>query len=395
MDIDALKDRVCAEVDARAPRLLEASHAIHAHPELAYEEHLAHDLLTSILADEGIDHERSAYGIGTAFEGRAGAGDGPTVAVMCEYDALPGVGHACGHNIIATAGLGAGLAAASVAAEVGGRLRILGTPAEEGGGGKIAMAEGGALDGLDAAVMVHPADADLVRMDAVALDQLLVRYEGHASHAAAAPWDGRNALDAAVLGYMNVAALRQHIRPGERVHGIFLKAGDRPNIVPREAEAQWIVRSPTRSGLAALTPRVLTCLEAGAAATGCTCTAELMPRSYWDMRDNPSMVAAYVTNAARVGRTVVDPSAAHPVVGSTDMGNVSYAVPSIHPMIRVAPRGVAIHTEAFARHAAAPEGDAAVLDGAKALAMTIVDLWCRPGLVEAARAELAAVATDS
>ena len=151
----------------------------------------------------------------------------PTVAVLCEYDALPGIGHACGHNVIAAAGLGAGLAAATVAAETGGRLVVLGTPAEEGGGGKIAMAEHGAFDGLDAAMMVHPADADLLSMDAIAVQQAIVAYEGRAAHAAAAPWEGRNALDAAVLGYVNVAALRQHIRPDERIHGIFTKAGDK------------------------------------------------------------------------------------------------------------------------------------------------------------------------
>ena len=395
MDIEALKQQVCAEVDRRATLLVEASHEIHAHPELGFEEHFAHDLLTAILADEGLDPERSAYGVETAFAARAGDGPGPVVAVMCEYDALPGVGHACGHNIIATAGLGAGLAAATVAGATGGRLVILGTPAEEGGGGKIMLAERGALDGVDAALMVHPADADLVRMDAIAIQQLLVTYEGRAAHAAAAPWDGRNALDAAVLGYLNVAALRQHIRPGERVHGVITKGGDRPNVVPREAETFWYIRSPTAAGLEALKPRALACLEAGALATGCTCRHEWKPRPYSDMRDNQVLVAAYVANAARLGRAPLDPRDSHSVVGSTDMGNVSYRVPSIHPMIKVAPPGVAIHTEEFASFAAAPEGDEAVLVGAKALAMTVVDVWCRPELAAAAAEELRADPGDA
>ncbi len=392
--VDALKEQVCAEVDRRAELLVVASHRIHAHPELAYEERFAHELLTEILATEGLTPQRHAYGTDTGFSAEVGDGDGPVVAVMCEYDALPGVGHACGHNVIATAGLGAGLAAAAVAGEAGGRLRILGTPAEEGGGGKILMAEHGALDGLDAAVMVHPADADLLRMDTIAVRQLYARYEGRAAHAAAAPWDGRNALDAAVLGYVNVAALRQHIHPGERIHGVFTKAGDRPNIVPREAEAHWYIRSPTATGLQALEPRVVACLEAGAAATGCSCGIDWVPRPYAEMRDNSVLLAAYAANAARLGRPPAVPEAGHAVVGSTDMGNVSYRVPSIHPMIQVAPRGVAIHTEEFAEHAASPSGDAAVLDGAKALAMTVVDLWCRPGLAAAARAELAAAPAD-
>lgn len=395
MDIEALKAKVCDEVDRRADLLLDASHQIHEHPELAFEEHFAHDLLTGILADQGLSPQRSAYGVATAFAARTGGGGGATVAVMCEYDALPGVGHACGHNIIAAAGLGAGLAAAAIAGEAGGRLVILGTPAEEGGGGKVVMAEAGALDGLDAALMVHPADADLLSMDAIAVEQLMVHYEGRAAHAAAAPWDGRNALDAAVLGYMGVAALRQHIRSDERLHGIFTKAGDRPNVVPREAEAHWYIRSPTTAGVEALKPRVVACLEGGAAAAGCTCRIEREARPYSDMRDNVAMLGAYTANAAALGRPPADPRDGHRVVGSTDMGNVSYRVPSIHPMIKVAPDGVPIHTEEFATHAGAAAGDEAVLYGAKAMAMTIVDLWCQPDLAaQAARELTGAVAGD-
>jgi len=232
-DLESLKQRACAEVDRLADRLIDASHQIHAHPELNYEEVFAHDLLTGILDDVGLAPTRHAYGVDTAFESRAGT-SGPDIAVFCEYDALPGIGHACGHNVIATAGLGAGLAAAALAEEIGGRVRIMGTPAEEGGGGKIKMGRNGAFEGLAAAMMVHPADADLVRMDCIAVQELYVDYHGKAAHAAAAPQEGRNALDAAVLGYMNVAALRQHILPAERIHGIFVRAGDKANIVPAE-----------------------------------------------------------------------------------------------------------------------------------------------------------------
>jgi amidohydrolase len=372
-DNEVLKAKVCAEIDRRATMLIDASHEIHAHPELNYEEHFAHDLLTSILESEGLDHERSAYGLETAFVGEAGSG-GALVGVLCEYDALPEIGHACGHNIIATAGLGAGLALAAVAGEAGGRVRILGTPAEEGGGGKIVMAERGALEGIDVAMMVHPAGADLFAMSTIANQELAIEYTGEAAHAAAAPWKGRNALDAAVLGYINVAALRQHILPNERVHGIFTKAGDKPNIVPREAASAWYVRSPTVKQLQPLKARVLRCLEAGAAAAGCEMQHHWAAHTYSDMIDCGPLVRAYATNSERLGRTVRDPSTS-PVVGSTDMGNVSYLVPSIHPMIAVSPRHVSIHTPEFATYARGEAGDKAVLDGAKAMAMTAIDVW--------------------
>ena len=223
-DLASVKERLAAEVDKRADILIDASHQIHAHPELCYEEHFAHDLLTGLLEAEKIDVERHAFDLDTAFIARAGT-DGPTIAVLCEYDALPGIGHACGHNIIGTAGLGAGIAAAALADELGGRVVILGTPAEEGGGGKVLMADRGAFEGVDAAMMVHPAGSDLPRMDVIAIGQLWVEYHGKAAHAAAFPQKGRNALDAAVLGYMNVAALRQHIKPQERIHGIFTVQG--------------------------------------------------------------------------------------------------------------------------------------------------------------------------
>ena len=307
MDVEALKATVCAEVDRLADQLLHASHEIHAHPELNFEEHFAHDLLVDQLRSAGLATTPHAYDVDTAFEASAGT-EGFNVAVLCEYDALPAIGHACGHNIIATAGLGAGLAAAVVAEQAGGTLRILGTPAEEGGGGKIAMARRGAFDDVDAAMMVHPADADLIAMDTIALQELFVRYHGKAAHAAAAPWDGRNALDAAVLGYMNVAAMRQHIRPTERVHGVITKGGDKANIVPAETAMEWIVRSTTIESLQPLKQRVLTCLESAATACACSIDSEWHSHTYADMIDNGPMVAAYVDNAARVGRNVVDPA---------------------------------------------------------------------------------------
>ena len=386
MDAEAIKDRLTDEVGRREDLLLEISHSIHEHPELCYEEHHAHDLLAGALEDEGFDVERGACGMDTAFVAKAGSGDGPTIGIFCEYDALPEIGHACGHNVIGTAGLGAGMAAATIAEELGGRVVVLGSPAEEGGGGKVFLQEGGALDDLDAAMMIHPADGDLQAMNVIAIQQVHVKYHGKPAHAAAFPYKGRNALDAAVLGYMNVAALRQHIRPTERIHGIFTDAGDKPNIVPKDAAAEWYVRSPTRRLLQPLKERVMACLEAGTSAAGCTMEHEWQDPAYDDMIDNPVLVDLFTANAERTGRHLADPSKAAGVVGSTDMGNVSYVVPSIHPMLAVAPAGVSIHTPEFTQFARGDEGDRAVLDGARAMAMTVADLWLQPDLVTDAKA---------
>lgn len=387
VDLEHLKDRLGEEVQARRRLLTEVSHRIHARPS-NYEEHFAHDLLTGVLEEAGLTVERHLAGIATAFAARAGHG-GPCVAVLCEYDALPGIGHACGHNLIAAAGLGAGLAAAALAQEAGGRVVVLGTPAEEGGGGKVLLAQRGVFDGIDAALMVHPAGSDLTRMDTIAIQELHVTYTGRSAHAAAAPERGRNALDAAVLGYLNVATLRQHIASDERIHGIFTEAGDKANIVPARAAAQWMVRSGTIATLAPLVERVLACLRAGAEAAGCEMEMEVPNPTYADMVDNATIVARYRANAARLGREVLEPDRSRSVVGSTDMGNVSYVVPAVHPMICVTP-GAAIHTAEFEQAAGGPAGDAAVLDGATALAWTVADLWVGEGVLEGARAEFEA-----
>ena len=393
MELEEAKSRLVAEVDRRADLLIDASHRIHARPELGFHEVFAHGLLTDLIEADGLVPERGAYGLPTAFAARAGE-RGPTIAVMCEYDALPGIGHACGHNIIATAGLGAGLAAASLATELGGRVLILGTPAEEGGGGKVLMMDEGALDGVDAAMMVHPAGADLRAMNAIAIQQVLVEYHGAASHAAAAPHKGRNALDAAILGYTNVAALRQHIRPVERIHGIITDGGDKPNIVPAHAASHWYVRAANVRTLEALKERVLRCLQAGADAAGCEMTYAWQDPVYADMRDNEPLIDLYAANMASFGRAPLVPVDGAAVVGSTDMGNVSYKVPSMHPMIAVAPAHVSIHTPEFETYAGSPSGDQAVLDGAKAMAMTIADLWLAPGALDHIRQAFAGVASS-
>ncbi len=392
-DLQAVKADVVRAVAERAAALVDASHQIHERPELGFEERFAHDLLCSLLDGGGLEVERHAYGIETAFAARAGH-RGPVVAVLCEYDALPGVGHACGHNIIGTAGVGAALALAALAESLGGRLLVLGTPAEEGGGGKVQLLRAGALEGVDVAMMVHPADAELTAMTSVAITQVEADYHGRAAHAAAFPHLGRNALDAAVLGYVNVAALRQHIRPDERVHGVFLDGGQRPNIVPAHASTTWYVRSPTLVSLAELQPRVVACLEAGARAAGCRFACREVNETYAEVRDNRALQQLWTANGPLVGRRPVEPTPSHQVVGSTDMGNVSQVVPSIHPMIQVAPAGVPIHSEEFARWAASPEGDRAVVDGAILLAATAIDVWGRSDVLEAVRAGFEAPVPD-
>jgi amidohydrolase len=371
------KERASEYVLSISELLVDISHQIWEQPELAFEERHAHDLLCRTLSEVGLEAQPHAYDLETAFQASAGT-EGPEIAVICEYDALPGIGHACGHNVIAAAGLGAGLAAASLAAELGGRVRILGTPAEEGGGGKVFMLRKGAFEGLDAAMMVHPADHNLPTLTTLAVHCLKVHYTGVASHAAAAPHLGRNALDAAVLGYMNVAALRQHIRSDERVHGVFLNAGEAPNIVPRAASAHWFVRAATTQQLEELKARVVDCLAAGALAAGCVMDIEWLDPAYSEMSDNDLLLSRYQKNAEPLGRPFADPEVVGYVMGSTDMGNVSQVLPTIHPLIAVAPEGVSIHTPEFAAFARNEAGDRAVIDGATALAATIIDCWLDP-----------------
>lgn len=377
-EIQQLKELACKRIDDVANVLVDVSHQIHAHPEENFNEIFASELLARTASQHGLQTDTHVYGCDTAFA--AEVGTGATVCIMSEYDALPDIGHGCGHNVIAAAGLGAALGLSVVAQAAGGRLRYLGTPAEEGGGGKLVMARNGALTDVGIAMMVHSADADLTSIDAIALQQLVVEYFGEAAHAAAAPQKGRNALDAAVLGYMAVAALRQHIMPTERIHGIFTRAGEKPNIVPRETSMEWYVRSDTITTLNELKPRVLNALQSGASACGCTFSHQWIDTPYADMVTNNNLSAIYIANAATLGRQVTLPNAHRRVVGSTDMGNVSHLVPSIHPMIASARPGTAIHTVDFERESITERADRAVVDGAKAMAMTAIDYWTSSAL---------------
>jgi len=394
-DLDALKRETCDRIDAMAPELVDISHQIHAKPELAFQEHFAAGLLADTLEKHDLETKRNAFGLETAYATSFGDG-GAEVAILSEYDALPGIGHACGHNIIATTGLGAALGLAGLNGKLPGRIRYLGTPAEEMGGGKELMAQEGAFDGLDAAMMVHPAGIDLETMPCICVSEVKVTYHGKSAHASAMPHAGLNALDALVTAYQTLAQLRQHIRPTERIHGIFTETGLAPNIVPDKASGLFYVRAKNAGDLADLKQRVQNCFDAGALSSGCRAEVEWAKADYLDMKTSFAISEAYVKNAETLGRDFIDlsmlPSSS---AGSTDMGNVSHRVPSIHPMISCAPANVVIHNPEFAKWAGSDLGDKAVVDGAKSLAMTALDFLMSPDMRQQAKADFEASAEIS
>jgi amidohydrolase len=384
--VHAAKRRACAAVDAMAGELLAVSHRIHAHPELGYRERHAAGLLARHLRRGRLEVEAGAYGLPTAVAGRAGVTSGPHVVLCCEYDAVPGLGHACGHNVIAAAGLGAGLALAPLAGRLGGRLTVLGTPAEEGGGGKVLLGERGAFAGATAAMQVHPSSYEMVLPHVNAAATLEATMHGRAAHASMYPERGVNALDALVIGYLGLSALRQHLVPTDKVHGVITAGGSAPSVVPETAAGTFMVRSATMAELERLRGRVLACLAAGAGAAGARLTARWRWPTYLEMRHNLPLAGAFEANLRALGRRPLAPAEVPATrAASTDMGNVSHLVPAIQPMLAVSPPDVVPHSTAFATWAVRPPADRAVLDGAKALAMTAIDLWLRPGLAEAVR----------
>src|ERR1700722_12397432 len=396
MSLELLKKDVAAAVDALRGELLELSHAIHQEPELALEEFKAAQRLTEATANHDLPVSRETFGLKTAYVSEFGRDAGPTIAILSEYDALPGVGHACGHNIIATSGLGAALALSKLGVRLPGRVRYLGTPAEERFGGKEIIAREGAFDGVDAAMMIHPSNLNLTTMPCIAISEVEATYYGRASHASAMPHRGLNALDAVVTAYQSIAQLRQHIRQTERIHGIITEGGRAANIVPERAACRFYVRAADVHELAPLKKRVHACFEGAALATGCTADIRWGDADYLDLKTNWPMAEAFTRNAQTLGREFASSKTIPPgFAGSTDMGNVSHRVPSIHPMLAVAPEGVIIHNAEFARWAASDKGDAAVIDGAKALAMTALDLMCEKGLLANTRADFDATADVS
>ncbi len=390
-----LKRLVCDAIDRYAAVLIETSHGIHGTPELAFHEHHAAKALTARVEAAGLAVSRGAYGLPTAYATEFGTG-ATCVAILSEYDALPGIGHACGHNVIAAMGLGAAVGLSVLGDKLPGRIRYLGTPAEEQGGGKELMAQRGAFDRVDAAMMVHPSGVDLVTMPCICVSEVRVTYHGKSAHASAMPHAGLNALDALVTAYQTVAQLRQHIRPTERIHGIFTKAGLAPNIVPDEAVGVFYVRAANARDLAALKVRVQHCFDAGALSSGCSVDVRWAKVDYLDLNTNWPIAEVYQANAESLGRQFFPYDRMRPgSAGSTDMGNVSHRVPSIHPMIACAPSGVVIHNPEFARWAASEIGDRACIDGAKAMAMTTIDFLTDESLQRAARAAFDATADIS
>lgn len=374
-------------VENVAETLLQVSHAIHGEPELAFEEYFACELLSSTLRDSDLDVETGVYSLETAFETTINSEqDGPTVAVLAEYDALPQIGHACGHNIIATTALGATLALNAVAQSLPGRVKMLGTPAEERGGGKELMARAGAFQGIDAALMIHPAGVNLATMPSICVAEVEVVYHGKSSHASAMPHKGINALDGLLLAYQAISNLRQHIRSTERIHGIVQEGGAAPNIVPDRTVGQFYVRAANEIELAALKPRVQACFEAGATGSGCTVEVNWAGVDYLDINTNWPLAKRFRHHAEQLGREFIDDDQALKFgAGSTDMGNVSYRLPSIHPMLAVAPPDVVIHHPDFAGWARSEKGDSAVIDGAKALARTAAEYLLSPELQRRSR----------
>ncbi len=356
------------------PELLALSHRIHAHPELGFEEERAASWLGSALTDAGFAVEGGICDLPTAF--RARTGSGPLhLAICAEYDCLPGIGHACGHNIIAASAVGAALALARVADDVGLSVTVVGTPAEEGGGGKIILLERGAFAGTHAAMMVHPAPIDIVEPSILACAQFEVHYAGKEAHASAFPEYGINAGDALTVAQTAIGLLRQHIRSGDRVHGIVTKGGDAPNVVPADTRAKYIVRARTLGELDDIRGKVMRCFEAGAHATGSTLSVHEDHAPYAEMLHDGDLAAHYRHNAEALGRFFPDLGVAmQRAAGSTDMGNISLAMPSIHPMIGIASLPAVNHQPEFTAHCVTEAADRAVVDGALAMAWTAIDV---------------------
>ena len=368
------KDGARERLAAAETELLALSRRIHGQPELAFEEEHAAGWIADALDAGGFRVERGVCDLPTAFVARAGSGP-LHVAICAEYDALPDIGHACGHNVIAALAVGAGLAAARVADEVGLTVSVFGTPAEESGGGKIVLLERGAFDGVHAALMAHPAPVDVLEPPTLAFAEFEAHYHGKASHASAAPELGVNAGDALVVAQAAIGLLRQHIRPTDRVHGIVTRGGEAPNVVPAHTTARYYVRASTLDDLGDIRGKVLRCFEAGALATGCTLRIDDSARPYADVRHDGALAALYQANAEALGRRFVRPRPEFSrFAASTDMGNVSHALPAIHPMIGLASLPAVNHQPEFAAHCITPLADQALMDGALALAWTAIDM---------------------
>ncbi|HEY8208804.1 MAG TPA: amidohydrolase [Myxococcaceae bacterium] len=385
-------DQILATIERESEALCKLSRRIHEHPELRFQEHQAAAWLSAAVEAAGVQVERGVGGMETAFRARIGKPGGARVAILAEYDALPNVGHACGHNLIAAGAVGAFLGLASVRDELPGEVLLLGTPAEEGGGGKIKLIGAGAFEGLDAAMMFHPFDRDLLANGALASEWITFSFTGKPSHAAAAPWEGNSALSGVIQTFNLIDSQRVHFRDGARVHGIITNGGEAMNIIPEHAACQFGVRATTTAHLEVMVEQVLTCARAAAMATrtGLRISRE---KGYADMRNNMAIARAFGRHMEALGRPSPerDDSAGQ---GSTDMGDVSHVVPAIHPYLGICDKDSAMcHQHEFAQHAASDRGMQAMLAAARAMALTTEELLRDRTLRDAVRAEFEASRT--
>lgn len=372
VDLESLKDQVGKELDGLSGELRELGERIFENPELKFEEHRAAQWLTEELEAKGFEVERGVGGLETAFLARCPyESQGPTIAYLSEYDALPGLGHACGHNLIAAIGIGAGIGLCSVMEELGGQLLVIGTPAEEGGGGKVELIEAGIFDDVDLAMMVHPSDKTLVGRGSLGVQELKFDFYGESTHASSQPEEGINALDAVIATFNNINALREHIKESSRIHGIITDGGEKPNIVPDHASAYFYVRAAKPEDLEKLLEKVKNCAEAGALATGAELEIDEEGHGYQPMQPNPVLADLVKENFEALGEEVEEHDGG---MGSTDMGDVSQRVPAVHPYIRIADKETPGHSKAFADAANSEKGYSAMLTAAKALAMTGIDV---------------------
>jgi len=384
-----VKQKVAGAVDRLADSLEALSHRIHDTPELCFKEEKAHAWLTEFLEKNGAQVERGVGGLPTAFRATiAGAAPGPTIAIMAEYDALPGIGHACGHNVIATAGSGAGAALAQALGRLpfAGRIQVIGTPAEEGGAGKVRLMEAGVFEGVDAAMMIHGRCGTQVWRPSLGIIKVKAEFHGKATHASSWPWRGVNALNAVIQLFVGLDQMRQQIRPDARVHGIIVKGGEQPNIIPEYTRADFYLRALTKDYCQELLRRFRGCAEGASAATGCRVEVTAEPTIHDPLKANMTMATIFEKNLAFIDFPV-DPDDGEAGYGSTDCGNVSQALPTIHPYIRISPDGVPGHSREFAEWARSPMARAGMLAGAKALALTALDLLAAPDQLAAAKEE--------
>ena len=389
MDINAdkLKQSVVRQIETERPPLQGLALKIHANPELGLQEFKACEWLTQHLTQRGFNIERGICEMPTAFRATYGKGK-PAIGLLAEYDALPGVGHACGHNLICTIAVGAAVASKLVVDQYGGSIIVIGTPAEENYGGKIVMARKGAFSDLDAAILVHPDVADIAVVPSIACQQMNVEFFGKSAHASANPAAGINALDAMILSFNSINALRQHIQSTARIHGIITDGGQAANIVPAHSAGEFYVRAADDTYLDELLQKVLNCFIGAAAATGARLEYKPNVLRYASMHSNMTLAQLYVSNMHSVGREVKLSESNVPLnVGSTDMGNVSWVTAAIHPMLAIAPKGISPHSAEFATAAASEAGINGLIDAAKTVAMTVVDLLSNAETMQKVREE--------